>query len=393
MIPEQGQRGAGACRNYTAGSQSGFSLLAIAGTLNELELKELTTLRTPPFVVYALLQTAAAGTPAADTSPLPAPVYTVSRSWPLGGAGGWDYLALEASGARLFISRGDRVDVVETVSGKLAGTIPNTAGVHGIAFVPALKRGFTSNGRADTVSVFELDTLRVIREVPVSGKKPDAILFEPRQNHVITANGESANLSVLDAATLQIVATVALPGPPEFMATDAAGTVYVNIETDPGKLVVVDGKSLAVKATWPLPGCSNPTGLALDTVHHRLFSVCENQVMAVTDSVSGKQVARVVIGSGPDAAAFDSQLGLVFSSNGMDGTLTVIHEESADEYRVLATVTTQVSARTMALDPATHRIYLAAAKLGATPPATTEQPHPRPSIAPDSFSILVAQPK
>ncbi len=358
--------------------RAGFSLPVNAGTLKGLEPKEFTALRTPPFVVYALLQMAAAATPAADTSPLPAPVYTVSGSWSLGGSGGWDYLALEASGARLFISRGDRVDVVETVSGKLAGTIPNTAG---------------GNGRADTVSVFELDTLRVIREVPVSGKKPDAILYEPRQNHVITANGESANLSVFDAATLQIVATVALPGPPEFMATDAAGMVYVNIETDPGKLVAVDGKSLAVKATWPLPGCSNPTGLAFDTVHHRLFSVCENQVMAVTDSVSGKQVARVVIGRGPDAAAFDSHLGLVFSSNGVDGTLTVIHEESADEYRVLATVTTQVSARTMALDPATHRIYLAAAKLGATPPATAEQPHPRPSIVPNSFSILVAQPK
>jgi DNA-binding beta-propeller fold protein YncE len=349
--------------------------------------------RNLPFFVYALLQTAAAATVAADTSPLPAPVYTVSRSWPLGGTGGWDYLALEASGARLFISRGDRVDVVETVSGKLGGTIPNTAGVHGIAFAPALKRGFTSNGGSDTVSVFELDSLRAIQEIPVSGKKPDAILYEPRQNHIITANGESANLSVLDASTLQIVATVGLPGPPEFMAADAAGMVYVNIEADPGKLVAVDGKTLAVKATWPLPGCVNPTGLALDAAHHRLFSACENQVMAVTDALSGKQVARVVIGKGSDAAAFDADLGMVFSSNGGDGTLTVIHEESPDEYRVLATVTTQVSARTMALDPATHRIFLAAAKLGATPPATPEQPHPRPGIVPDSFAILVAQPK
>src|SRR5271170_3485688 len=339
----------------------------------------MTVLRNLVFVAYALLQTAAATTPAADTSPLPTPVYTVSRSWPLGGAGGWDYLALEASGARLFISRGDRVDVVETVSGKLAGTIPNTAGVHGIAFAPALTRGFTSNGRSDTVSVFELDTLRVIREVPVSGTKPDAILYEPRHNHIITANGKSSDLSVLDAGALQVVATVPLPGPPEFMATDAAGTIYVNIETEPGKLVAVDAKSLAVKATWPLPGCADPTGLALDAVRHRLFSVCENRVMAVTDSLSGKQVARVAIGNGPDAAAFDSDLGLVFSSNGMDGTLTVIHQETPDEYRVVATVTTQVSARTMVLDPATHKIFLAAAKLGATPPATEEQPHPRPS--------------
>ena len=317
----------------------------------------------------------------------------MSRSWPLGGSGGWDYLALEASGARLFISRGDRVDVVETVSGKPVGSIAHTSGVHGIAFAPALSRGFTSNGHSDTVTVFELDSLRIIQEVPVSGKKPDAILYEPRYNRLITANGGSANLSVLDAGTLQVAATVPLPGPPEFMATDAAGMVYVNIETDAGKLAVVDAKSMTVKATWPLPGCQNPTGLALDVSHHRLFSVCANQVMAVTDSVSGRQVARVVIGSGPDAAVFDSDLGLVFSSNGQDGTLTVIQEESPDAYRVVATVTTEVSARTMALDPATHRIFLAAAKLGPAPPATEEQPHPRPSIEPGSFTILVAQPK
>jgi DNA-binding beta-propeller fold protein YncE len=345
-------------------------------------------------ILYALSQiAAAAAAPATDTSPVPGADYTVSRSFPLGGTGGWDYLALEASGARLFVSRGDRVDVVETVSGKMAGAIPNTAGVHGIAFAPALKRGFTSNGRGNNVTVFELDTLRVVKEVPVSGKKPDAIVYEPRHNHVITANGETANLTVLDAETLEVVATVALPGPPEFMATDAAGTVYVNIETEPGKLVAVDAKTLAVKATWPLPGCMSPSGLALDAVHHRLFSVCENQVMAVTDALSGKQVAKVVIGKGPDAAAFDSDRGLAFSSNGMDGTLTVVHQDTPDEYKVIATVNTQVSARTMVLDPATHKIYLAAAKLGATPPATEERPHPRPAIVPDSFVILIAQPK
>ena len=343
--------------------------------------------------LLALLQTAWAAAPAGDTSPIPPPDYTVSKSFRLGGTSGWDYLALEASGARLFVSRADHVDVLETVSGKLTAAIPNTAGVHGIAFAPALKRGFTSNGRSNSVSVFELDTLRVIQEIPVSGMKPDAILYEPRQNHIITANGGSANLSVLDAGTLQVAATIALPGKPEFMATDGAGTVYVNIETDPGKLVAVDAKALSVKATWPLTGCSNPTGLTIDAVNHRLFSVCENQVMAVTDSQTGKQVTRVVIGGGPDAAAFDADLGLVFSSNGLDGTLTVIHEDTPDQYRVLATVTTQVSARTMVLDPATHKIFLAAAKFGDTPPATEEQPHPRPAILPDSFLILVAQPK
>lgn len=350
-------------------------------------------LRYPVLIVCALGLATAAMALAADTSPLPPPVYAVSKTISLAGNGGWDYLALEPSGARLFIARGDHVDVVETSTGKLAAALPNTAGVHGVAFAPALKRGFTSNGRGNAVSVFELDTLRMIQEVPVAGKNPDAILYEPRHNYIFTANGESSDLSVLDAESLQAAAAIPLAGPPEFMATDGAGMVYVNIGTKPGKLAAIDAKSLTVKATWPLAECANPTGLAIDVMHHRLFSVCQNQVMAVTDSVSGKQVARVVIGGGPYSAAYDADLALVFSSNGLDGTLTVIHQETPDDYKVLATVTTQVSARTMVLDPATHRLYIAAAKLAGTPPATEEQPHPRPSIVPDSFSILVVQPK
>src|SRR5271167_1028430 len=329
----------------------------------------------------------------ADTSPIPQANYTVAGLWRLGGIGGWDYLALEASGARLFISRGDHVDVIETGSGKLAGTIPRTAGVHGIAFAPALKRGFTSNGEANTVTVFELDTLRVTHEVPVSGTLPDAILYEAQQNHIFTADRETASLTVLDAGTLQIVAKVPLPGPPEFMATDDAGNVYVNIDTAPGILIRIDAKSLAVKAKWPLKECANPTGLALDVANHRLFSVCANQVMAVTDALSGKAIARVVIGRGPDAAVFDPELGMVFSSNGIDGTLTVIHQDSPDDYRVVATVTTQVSARSMALDPATHKIYLAAAQFGPPPAVSEDQPRAPATVVPDSFLILVAQPK
>ena len=344
-------------------------------------------------LILCALLSGAALRASADTSPLPAPVYGIAGAWSLGGEGGWDYLALEASGARLFISRGDHVDVAATVSGKLVGSIANTQGVHGIAFAPALKRGFTSNGRSNSITVFELDTLKVIQEAPVSGKTPDAILFDPQQNHIITANGNSWNLSVLDASTLQIVSTITLPGPPEFMAVDPSGTVFVNIETDPAKLVAIDAKSLTVKATWPMPGCANPTGLAIDVEHHRLFSACENQVMAVTDSLSGKPVARIAIGSGSDAAVYDADLNLVFSANGKDGTLTIIHEDAPDAYRVVATLTTQVTARTMALDPATHKLYLAAAKLGDTPPATTDQPHPRPVMVPASFTILVAQPK
>jgi DNA-binding beta-propeller fold protein YncE len=344
------------------------------------------------FVVVCVLAWTAR-TARADTSPIPAADYTVSRIWRLGGSGGWDDLALEASGGRLFVSRDERVDVIETVSGKLAGSISRTAGVHGVAFAPALKRGFTSNGRSNTVTVFELDTLRVIQEAPLSGESPDSIFYEPQQNHIFTANRDTANLTVLDASTLQIVATVSLPGPPESMASDEAGHVYVNIDSAPGKLVLIDARTLAVKAAWPLKDCASPTGLAFDVSNHRLFSVCANQTMAVTDSVSGKSIARVVIGRGADGAAFDAELGLVFSCNGIDGTLTVIHQDSPDEYRVAASVTTQVSARTMALDPATHKIYLAAAQFGPPPEASAEQPLPHASVIPNSFVILVAQPK
>ena len=344
-------------------------------------------------LIGTVLQFGYATASPANGSPLPSADYGISTIWPLGGMGGWDYVALEPSGARLFVTRGDRVDVVETSTGRRAATIPNTAGVHGVAFAPELKRGYTSNGRANTVTAFELDTLRVIQEAPVSGRKPDAILYEPRAQHVFTGDGASNDLSVLDPTSLQVLASIALPGPPEFMVTDAAGTVFVNIETDVGKLVAVDAKSLKIKATWTLPGCANPTGLAIDAANRRLFSVCARQLMVVTDSVSGRQVARVAIGEGPDGAAFDGDLGFVFSSNGADGTLTVIHQETPDQYRVIATVQTQKSARTMALDPATHKIYLAAAREKNTPAPTPDQPRPPADIMPDSFVILVAEPK
>lgn len=333
-------------------------------------------------------------TPArAEQSPLPDADYGVSTIWQLAGIGGWDYLAVEPGGARLFVSRGERVDVVDTATGRRTGIVANTAGVHGIAFAPELQRGYTSNGRTNTVTAFALDSLQVIKESPVAGKKPDAILYEPRQQHVFTANGTSNDLNVLDPMTLELLATIALPGPPEFMATDAAGTVFVNIETETGKLAVIDAKTMKLKAVWTLDGCAEPTGLAIDAPDHRLFSVCRGEVMAVTDALTGKAVARVAIGEGPDAVAYDRELGFVFSANGADGTLTVVHQESPDQYRVVASVETQKSARTLALDPVTHRIYLAAAKLGATPPPTPDQPHPRPAIVPDSFVILVAEPK
>jgi len=345
------------------------------------------------WLALAALHSSIASVVMADTSPLPDADYGVSTIWPLGGIGSWDYLTLEPSGARLFVSRGDRVDVVETVSGRRATTVPNTVGVHGIAFAPEFKRGYTSNGQANTVTAFDLDTVHVIKEAPIAGKKPDAILYDPASQHVLTANGGSNDINVLDPISLDVLSSIALPGKPEFMATDGGGTVYVNIQTDPGKLVAIDSKNAKLKAVWPLPGCGNPTGLAIDAAHHRLFSVCEREVMLVLDGVTGRPVASVAIGDGPDGAAFDPDLGFVFSANGADGTLTVIHQDSPDAYRVVATVQTARGARTLALDAATHRLYLPTARFGAPPPATPDQPNPRPSIVPDSFVILVAEPK
>ena len=317
-----------------------------------------------------------------------APGMQVLQSWKLGGAGGWDYLTMDSAKKRLFISRATRVDVVSLESGKLIGSIPDTQGVHGIALAPGLNRGFTSNGRANTVTVFALDTLKVIQEAKVSGRNPDAILYEPSGKHVFTFNGASKDVTVLDASSLAVIATIPVPDKPEFAAQDGRGQIFVNIESDPGQMLVIDAQKLTVKSTWPLPGCNSPSGLAIDSAHRRLFSVCDGKVMAVTDAVSGKQAALVPIGEHPDAAAFDMKRGLVFSSNG-EGTLSVVHEDSADGYTVVQTVPTQRGARTMALDQATGKVYLVTADFGPAPPATAEQPHPRPALIPDSFVVLV----
>lgn len=317
-----------------------------------------------------------------------APNFEVLQHWKLGGAGGWDYLTADSAKQRLFISRATHVDVVSLESGKLIGSIPNTEGVHGIALAPALNRGFTSNGRANTVTVFDLDTLKVIQEAKVSGRNPDAILYEPSGKHVFTFNGASKDVTVLDASSLAVVATIPVPDKPEFAVQDGRGRIFVNIESDPGQMVVIDTQKLAVKSTWPLPGCNSPSGLAIDSAHRRLFSVCDGKVMAVTNAVSGKQAALVPIGEHPDAAGYNKKRGLAFSSNG-EGTLSVVHEDSPDSYTVVQTLATQRGARTMALDEATGNVYLVTADFGPAPPATAEQPHPRPALIPDSFVVLV----
>ena len=323
----------------------------------------------------------------AEPAPAAARLKVLQR-WNLGGDGGWDYLTLDSAARRLFLSRGTRVDVVDTGSGKIVGTIADTKGVHGIALAENLRRGYTSNGKADTVTMFDLDTLKVIKEAAVSGHNPDAILYDASTRHLFTFNGRSKNVTVLDADNLSVIATLPVPDKPEFAVDDAEGRIYVNIESHAGQMVVIDSRKLTIQATWPLPGCASPSGLAIDKAHHRLFSVCDDNVMAITDAATGRQVARVKIGEGPDAAAFDAQRGLVYSSNG-DGTLTVVRQESPDRYRVAESVETKVGARTMALDASSGRVYLVSADFGMPPAATPAQPHPRPAPLPGTFTVLV----
>jgi YVTN family beta-propeller protein len=311
----------------------------------------------------------------------------VLQRWQLGGEGGWDYLIADPVKERLFISRGTRVDVVGIRSGKLIGSIADTQGVHGIALSAALNRGYTSNGRANSVSAFDLDSLKVVKEMKIPGSNPDAILYEPAGRHVFTFNGASKDVTVLDAPTLAVVATIPVPDKPEFAVDGGHGEIFVNIESDPGQIAVIDAGKLTVKATWPLPGCNSPSGLAIDGAHRRLFSVCDGKVMAVTDASSGRQVALIPIGEHPDAAAFDARRGIVYSSNG-DGTLSVIHQDSADRYSVAATVPTQRGARTMALDAKSGKVYLVTADFGPAPAATAAQPRPRPAPVADSFVVL-----
>jgi YVTN family beta-propeller protein len=313
--------------------------------------------------------------------------YHVVKQFKLGGEGGWDYLTIDPKTRRLYISRSTHVMVVDADTGAVVGDIPDTAGVHGIALVPELDKGYTSNGRASTVTVFDLKTLKPLKQIPV-GKNPDAILYDAATKRVFTMNGASHDTTAIDVKTDTVAGTIPLDGRPEFAVADGDGRVYANLE-DKSVLVEFDSRKLAVIARWPLAPGEEPTGLAFDVKRHRLFSVCANKRMIVLDSGSGKVVANVPIGGGVDAAAFDPETNLVFSSNG-EGTLTVVHEDSPDKFTVVETAATQRGARTMTLDTKTHLVYLVSAEFGPPPAPTPERPRPRPSIVPGTFTLIVA---
>ncbi len=284
-------------------------------------------------------------------------LYTPDTTISLPGAGGYDYLYIDKQNNKLYISHGTAVNVVDLATQKLVGSINDMKRVHGIAIVNKLKRGFISDGNANAVVVFDITTLKTIQTIPLTGKNPDAIMYDLFSNKVFAFNGGSNNVSVIDVDAMKEITTIALGGGPEFAVADGTGKIYNNIE-DKNCLKVIDSKALKVINTFPLAPCGGPTGIALDSANQRLFTVCrENKGMSVVDAASGKVITTVPIGSGVDAVAFDPATKYIFCSNG-DGTTTIIKQESADKYAVVQTLKTLVKARTLALDTETHKIYL-----------------------------------
>ncbi|MGH8456688.1 MAG: YncE family protein, partial [Stenotrophobium sp.] len=293
----------------------------------------------------------------------PAP-YQVAARFQLGGDGGWDYLTADPAQHLLYLSRASRVWVVNAQTGVLKAEIPDTPGVHGIALAPELSRGYISCGKANLVKVFDLKTNAVTASIPV-GQEPDAILYDAATQRVFAFDGHGKTATVIDAKTNAVVGTIAMGGKPEFARADGQGHVYVNIE-DRSELLAIDARTLKPIARWPLAPCTEPSGLAIDAAHRRLFPVCHNRTMLAVNADSGKIVAVMPIGSGVDGADFDPAGGMLYSANG-EGTLTIVHESDPDHYSLVQTLQTQAGARTVVVDTATHRIYMPTAQRGPAP--------------------------
>ncbi|GAC1692320.1 MAG: hypothetical protein PVS2B3_01000 [Steroidobacteraceae bacterium] len=335
-------------------------------------------------VMFAALGLAPGPTPGA-----PAPRYHIAHEVPLPGEEGWDYLAFEQGGHRLFVAHGTRVLVVDTDTLRVVGEITDTQGVHGIALAPDLGRGFISAGLANSIVVFDLKTLARLKEIKTTGATPDAILYDAPSHRVLSFNGRGRNVTAVDAVTDTVLGTIELDAKPEFAVSDGKGHVYVNLE-DKGSLAVIDPQRLTVTAVWPIAGCREPSGLAIDAARGYLFPVCDNKVMAVVDAASGKVLGTAPIGEGVDAAGFDPATGLAFASCG-EGVLTVVRAGESGRPAVVETAKTQRGARTMALDLATHRVFLVTANFGPPPAATAEHPHPRAAMLRGTFRLLVLE--
>ncbi|RXH57221.1 YncE family protein [Granulicella sibirica] len=314
--------------------------------------------------------------------------YHVTDTWKVGGQGGWDYLISDDAAQRLYITHNSRVEVIDSKTGKSVGAITGLKSTHGVAFNPDGKTGYASDGAGNAIIVFDRSDFSVKATVP-AGTNPDGIAFEPTTKTVWAFNGRSKNVSVMDTGSNTIIATIALPGKPEFPQVDEHGSVFVNIE-DKNEIVKLDAAGRKVVGAWPLTGCESPSGMAIDRGKQRLFSVCDGSKMAVVDYATGKLLGLAAIGDSPDAAGFDPKHGLAFSSNG-DGTLTVVDTKKPG-FPAIQTVKTAKGARTMAFDASTGRVYLVTAEFGPAAAATAAAPHPRPSVVPDSFSVLVVAP-
>lgn len=310
--------------------------------------------------------------------------YRVVDHWKIGGVGGWDYLLADPSAHLLYLTHGPRVEVVDTRSGKPVGAITGLKGTHGVALDPNGQVGYISDGGANAVVIFDRKTFATLGSVP-AGTNPDGIAFEPVTKTVWAFNGRSKNVTVIDTAKRSVIATIALPGKPEFPAADGLGNVFANIE-DKSSIVKLDAKSNTLVETWSVKGCESPSGLAFDSAKSRLFAVCDGSKMAVVDAKSGKVLALPLIGDGPDAAGWNAKDQLAFSSNG-DGTLSVI--DAKNGYKTVQSLPTQKSARTMAYDASTDRVYLATAEFGPKPEATATNPRPRAQALQDTFSVIV----
>jgi DNA-binding beta-propeller fold protein YncE len=318
-------------------------------------------------------------------------VYKLLKEIPVGGEGGWDYLSVEQEGRRLYVSHATKVVVIDLDKDTVVGEVADTPGVHGIATAPKLGLGFTSNGRENKVSIFDLKTLKTNSKVE-TGENPDAILYEGGHEEVYAFNGRGNSATVFEAKTGKVVATIPLPGKPEYaMASPRANRVYNNLE-DKNEVAVIDSKAHKVLTTWPTAPGEEPSGMAFDSQHRRLFVGCGNKTLLMMNSANGKVVASVPIGQGVDATKFDSETQLVFCSCG-DGTVTIAHEDSPDTLTVVQTLKTEPRAKTMALDPKTHKIYVASAKFGAASEQPSGGKKGRPSVVPDTFKVLVYGPE
>ncbi len=313
------------------------------------------------------------------------PTYKVVGKIKIGGGARWDYAFLDSNNHRLYVSHGTQTEVIDTSTDKLVGTIPGTNGVHGIAIAEDLGKGFTSDGGDNDVTVFDLKTLKVTGKVK-TGQNPDAIIYEPTSKRVFTFNGKSSDSTAIDAKTGDVItASIPLGGKPEFAQVDGKGHIYANIE-DKSEIVEVDAKNALVSKRYSIAPCDEPSGLAIDPKKLTLFSVCGNKMMIVSDPATGKISAMPAIGAGPDGVAFDD--GYAFSSNGQDGTITMVGETSPGKFDAVATITTTRGARTIASDQKAHKLYLPAAEYGP-PTEGKDGKKGRPSILPDSFQVLV----